>query len=239
MPQEHTPKKKNFALSPPLAALLLAVVLIGMIAMFALGLYAGRRDGPLLYDYADMRAELANVKAALVSGEIAAGKKREKPVDIQEEAKSEAGETAFNPSFVTPVEKAPRTVSPEVQPAVRAAAAAVTPATRDAAGAAKDGKKPAEASGSRATAEAQAVSPAAKPSPWTIQVAAVNRLSEAVQLVGKLRKKGFPAWTVAVHRQGGGDFYRVRVGRFDTRAQAEMVRASLAESAPESFVTKD
>lgn len=58
---------------------------------------------------------------------------------------------------------------------------------------------------------------------FIVQVASFKKKRNAVNLVGKLKTKGYPVF-VDLHETGKGTFYRVRVGNFDTRSGAENFR---------------
>lgn len=56
---------------------------------------------------------------------------------------------------------------------------------------------------------------------FTIQVAAFQEIRGAEQMVGTLRSKGYPAYQIQVTVPGKGEWYRVRVGAFESREAAE------------------
>jgi cell division septation protein DedD len=74
------------------------------------------------------------------------------------------------------------------------------------------------------TAEVAPVPPAE--SGWTVQVAATTDLAQALQLVQRLRAKGYDAYT---RRRpiAGMTWYRVRVGQFADRAAAKKLEERL------------
>lgn len=55
---------------------------------------------------------------------------------------------------------------------------------------------------------------------FTIQVAAVRDETEAIALVGKLKKKGYDAYSTSVELSGGNHWYRVRCGAYASRKEA-------------------
>ena len=61
---------------------------------------------------------------------------------------------------------------------------------------------------------------------FTIQVAAVSDPDQARRLVNFLRQKGYPAYFYHV-RQNSRRFFRIRVGYYGTRAEAETVMTEL------------
>ena len=82
------------------------------------------------------------------------------------------------------------------------------------------------------TATASAPAPAAKPQPsaaapgdYAVQVAALNARGEAEGIAKRLTSKGYEAYVVPPGN--GAVMYRVRVGHFKTRREAEPVSAKL------------
>ena len=74
--------------------------------------------------------------------------------------------------------------------------------------------------------------------PWTVQVNATTNLAQAIGLAHRLRQKGYDAYTVQapIH---GQTWYRVRVGRFKSRQQAQDMEAHLkrTEGLANAYVT--
>jgi len=90
--------------------------------------------------------------------------------------------------------------------------------------------KPAQAVPERPTAPVTSVAAADTPSdpagrPWAVQVAALNVRAEAEAVAKRLTSKGYAAYVVPP--ADGAAVYRVRVGKFSTRDQAEPVKAKL------------
>jgi cell division septation protein DedD len=132
----------------------------------------------------------------------------EEPDPVAEEVP--AGVPAHEPFATTAVAKAP----PPPAAAPKAAA------------------KPASASKSATTAVATV--PAAKDaadtapagSGYVVQVAAVRQKSEADAIRGRLTRKGYPAF-VAAAGTSGAPTYRVRVGKYPSKREADTVAAKL------------
>ncbi len=120
----------------------------------------------------------------------------------------------------------PTAVAPGTTAPASAAAPSSTPARQAPAGQAKPAQGP-----------AAAVSPAVKVAPlppepkgdgMAIQVAALRGRGEADAVVARLKGKGYSAYIVpALPGQPAG--FRVRVGKFKTRAEAEKVAAKLEQ----------
>ena len=69
-----------------------------------------------------------------------------------------------------------------------------------------------------------ASSPASGATQYTVQVAALNTRAQAEELRDKLRERGFEARVV-----GAGQLFRVRIGRYPSRAAAAAVAADLKQ----------
>ena len=61
--------------------------------------------------------------------------------------------------------------------------------------------------------------------PWAVQVAALNVRAEADAVAKRLASKGYAAYVVAP--ADGATVFRVRVGKFSSRDEAEPVKAKL------------
>ncbi len=66
-----------------------------------------------------------------------------------------------------------------------------------------------------------------EPTPYTIQVAVYNIQGQAQRAVAALGELGFPAFGVESSRRRGGTHYRVYIGRFVSKAEAEEERIRL------------
>ena len=62
---------------------------------------------------------------------------------------------------------------------------------------------------------------------WSVQVSAASVSDIASALAERIKANGYAGYVVQAEMKGQ-TFYRVRVGRFATREEAELVRASLA-----------
>jgi cell division septation protein DedD len=93
---------------------------------------------------------------------------------------------------------------PEPKPEAKAAAPAEPPAS-----------VPAAATG------------AAKPGAWVVQVVALQDRAVATSLVTRLTGKGYPAFLVTSAAGSVPRMYKVQVGRYNDRREAEQVRQRL------------
>jgi DedD protein len=78
----------------------------------------------------------------------------------------------------------------------------------------------------RAEAVARGVPTSGLPGSWFLQVAAVKNRPAAAKMVETLRAKGYPAY-LENPPAGSPPIYRVRVGRYKDRAEAEQVARRL------------
>ncbi len=95
---------------------------------------------------------------------------------------------------------------------------------------------------SESPAAAPAQSPAARPAPeagWVVQVAALRDRDAALAIVKRLLDKQYPAFLLEPEPGVPAPAYRVRVGRFPERAEAERVARRLErEERFKPFVTR-
>lgn len=67
---------------------------------------------------------------------------------------------------------------------------------------------------------------------YTVQIGASQREEEAKKLVKSLLSKGYPAFIKVAEIPGRGTWYRIRVGTFKTREEAELYRDNLKNGNP-------
>lgn len=73
---------------------------------------------------------------------------------------------------------------------------------------------------------------------FTLQIAAFKEKDKAEDVAGSLKKKGYEPYIVPVTISDKGVWYRVRIGRFSTRPDAQNVQAKLKNSEGiSSFIT--
>jgi cell division septation protein DedD len=94
--------------------------------------------------------------------------------------------------------------------------------------------------GAGESARSSVASAARRGSAWTVQVGAGMKKEGVVKQVVRTKAKGYKAYMVETERDGQ-TWYRVRVGRFATRGEAEALRGILAsrEGYRSSFITND
>jgi cell division septation protein DedD len=88
---------------------------------------------------------------------------------------------------------------------------------------------------SRAASSSPKTSPAS-PAPWggyTLQVAALTKEADALELAKQLQKKKFPAYVLSPH---GDKYYRVQVGPYGDPKAADAARKGLEDAGFKAFV---
>ena len=194
--------------------------------MFVLGVMVGRGSAPVNIDVGKLEQELAALKKKMLEQEQAkvqaqvSGEGGEKPpLGFYEALKSpQKQEKPFQSLPAKPAQPKPAPV-PE-KPAVN-----IKPV-------AKPKPKPAiQTKAARPPKPEIAAKPVAKPTDhkgrFAIQIAAVQDARNAEKLVTQLRKKGYRAYQIRSEVAGKGVWYRVRVGAFKDRTEADKMLAKL------------
>jgi cell division septation protein DedD len=84
---------------------------------------------------------------------------------------------------------------------------------------------------------APAASPGEVSEGITLQVAALRTKRDAETMVNILKERGYPVFLVAPeYAQAGDNLFRVQVGPFRTRDDAEKVRAKLSQEGFKPFI---
>ena len=78
-----------------------------------------------------------------------------------------------------------------------------------------------------ATASTPSPSPSAKPGVWAVQVVALTDRAAASAVVQRLSAKGYPAFLVSPQSGAPVQNYKVQVGKFEDRAEAEQIAGRL------------
>ena len=130
-----------------------------------------------------------------------------------------------------PIERPAATAAPAAAPPVRAAATPPTPAEPAREPAKEAAKTPAPASAKTAAKEpAPAAASSASSEPagtgFVVQIAALNIRSEADAIAKRLSSKGYQAYVMSP-AVGTPQIYRVRIGKFGSRREAETIATKL------------
>jgi cell division septation protein DedD len=73
---------------------------------------------------------------------------------------------------------------------------------------------------------------------YTVQVAAVKVAKDADREVAQLKKKGYPAYRTISKVQGKGIWFRVRVGEYDSKAEARKMKQRLEKAGRKPIIVE-
>ncbi len=144
---------------------------------------------------------------------------------------------------VTPMPEKPKeTQPPAAQPAQKPETAPATTVAQTAPETTPAAPKP-EAQPSPPTIQTPQAAQAPTPSPaapkgrqYAIQVASLKDAKSAGIIRDKFRSKGYPAYTQEAVVEGRGQWYRVRIGPYDNRSQAENDLARLQKAGVDAIL---
>jgi cell division septation protein DedD len=74
---------------------------------------------------------------------------------------------------------------------------------------------------------ASAAAQGARPGTWIVQVISLRDRNAAAQIVQRLRNKGYPAYLVTPTPGGPTQLYKVQVGKYGDRTEAQQIQARL------------
>ena len=211
--EKSTPKKKSApAQTRKGRALWIGLFFFVCGWMFVLGILVGRGTSPVQFDIKKLQEELASLKAAVIKKERlrfkidsgAAGNKTD--MDFYEGLKkSESGTEHPKKQLKVVSKQTPKPLPPtdltRKKPDAREKANAVDSSPKG---------LPAE-SGSGAETENKI----------TIQVASLRDPKDADRMVASLKDKWYPAYRSVAEVPGKGVWYRVRIGSFNGKAEAQ------------------
>lgn len=198
--------------------------------MFALGILVGRGTAPVRFDIDKLRKELAALKEKTLTAEfrrfkISKNTIEEKPdLAFHEALKTTKEEILLltkppeekkKPPPPKPVQKKKQTMEKKVAPK------SVKPGVSG-----SDPKKE----------TAQSASDRQNNKRMSVQVASVKERKDADRMVKSLKGKGFPAYRAIAKIPGKGTWFRVRVGPYKNRNEAEGSLRRLKEAKFSGFV---
>jgi cell division septation protein DedD len=200
--------------------------------MFVLGVLVGRGTAPVTFDIQALQKELLALKESMVKQE-----KRAMEIDSAKAgAKSslefyEALKKKEKDEKIQIVEKkAPPKAPPETPPA----APPPSPLTSQ--------KRVSKSKAAPEKKETVPDLPDVTPSPsgtLAVQVASVKDIAAAEALVKKLEQLGYAGFSKMAEVPNKGTWYRVRVGPYRTKAEAEKVRQKLIKDTFQGIVVKN
>ena len=215
-------KKPFFVLSRRAIAGWLGVILILCAWMFVIGVLVGRGTAPVKFDIDGLQTKLEFPVQVQKKGE--AGQFQGESDIVKDKTKLDFYEALPEDREDTKIDekKSTQVINKKVEPL--------------------PDKKPPETTGEKATQKETAVksepvkNEAAPPPPkqpvasksevkpsgkvYTIQVAAVKAAKDSDRLVAQLKQKGYAAYHTISKVQGKGIWFRVRLGKYESRADA-------------------
>jgi cell division septation protein DedD len=188
--------------------------------MFVLGILVGRGAAPVNIEVGKLEKELAELKAKMLTQQKA------RLAEKIASQGTDANQLGFYEELKSPKKKEPFRSLPQAKVAPRPSPGA-----------------PAASKSPRPSEPRPVVKPKAPPKSlpkqiskpdkvvqkgrFTIQVAASQDVKKAEKLVRRLRQKGFRAYQMRSEVAGKGVWYRVRIGAFENRGQANKMLAKL------------
>ena len=222
--------KKKFALQLTRKGVGLLVCLIVLISAwtFTLGILVGRDTAPVKFDIKKLEKRLAALKASDLKEKL----KRFKISSNDAEEKNP--ELGFHEALKTPKSDIqlpapiPKQVLDKIKPATPPKAAAAKPEKSE------EKKKTVKTTATPKTEP--------KPEPtesqkiFAVQVASTKNLKDADRLISRLKTKGYPAYKVLGKVPGKGIWFRIRVGPYKGKDEAEKALAKLKKNKLKGFV---
>ena len=216
-------KRKKYLLQLTIKGFFLGLCLLFLISgwMFVLGVLVGRGTAPINFDIQALQKELLELKESMVKQEkrameADAAKNGDKPsLDFYEalkkKEKDEQIQTIEKKILPKPPSKAPLISSKRVS------------------------KK-------KDTQTEKKVLPSVKPTPagpLAVQVASTKDEASAKALVKKLKKLGYAGFSIKAEIPNKGTWYRVRVGPYRTRSEAEQMHQELTKDKFKGIVVRN
>ncbi len=211
---KSTPKKKTAPVQTRKGlALWIGLFFFACGWMFVLGIFVGRGTAPVQFDIEKLQKELASLKAAVIKKERlrfkidsgAAGQKTD--MDFYEGLKKSGSGGEHKNKQLKVASKQPQKPLPSVN--------ALERKKRDA----REKANVVDASPKGLPAESGAGAETEKK--ITIQVASLKDAEAADRMVAKLKDKWYPAYRTVADIPGKGVWYRVRIGSFKRKAEAQ------------------
>ena len=212
----------------------LGVVFILCAWMFVIGVLVGRGTAPVKFDIDSLQNKLAASRQDLKKKQE--GRTRGETGIVKDKTKLDFYEVLPENREDTKIDKkkSARVISKKVKtlPPKKPAQTNGERATKKSTPKKETGEKTGPANkeaAKRPPKQPIASKSEAKPSGkvYTVQVAAVKAAKDADRLVAQLKKKGYPAYRAISKVQNKGIWFRVRVGKYNSRAEASRTMEKL------------
>jgi cell division protein FtsN len=229
-------KKPFLVLSRRAIAGWLGVIFILCAWMFVIGVLVGRGTAPVKFNIDDLQSKLAvsrqdlkNKQKARTRGESETVKDKTK-LDFYEALPEDREDTKIDKK------KSTRVISKKVETVTEKKSAPTTldSATKKSLSEKETGNKTAPAKQEPAKPPPKKIVLKTEPKPsgkvYTVQAAAFKVAKDADRLVAQLKKKGHPAYRTISKVEGKGIWFRVRVGKYNSRAKAQPTQDQLKKT---------
>jgi hypothetical protein len=183
--------------------------------MFVLGVLVGRGTAPVHFDIEKLQKELAALRSAVLEKEL-------KRYKINSPDSPDKPELGYHEALKAPDHDARRGKKTSVR--------------------AKAKRRKKTGQGLKKKMPTTAVRPFKSrgviSGSLTIQVASSKELNFADKMVAQLKKKGYPAYRVTTEITGKGTWHRIRIGKFNNRAEAARFLDSLKKKNIKGIIVK-
>jgi cell division septation protein DedD len=200
-------KSPTFQISRKGLFIWIGLIVFMAVWMFVLGVMVGRGMAPVNMEAGKLEQELAEEKARMLE------EKQESAVSAAAGQTDEKPQLGFYEALKNPGREADFKLAKPAKPVRRKPAAKPRPK-------AKAPPKPVSRPEIKPPA-APKPAPASVSGHFTIQVASVQDIKGAERMVTGLRAKGYQAYQIRSDIEGKGIWYRIRVGGFEDRGDAE------------------
>ena len=207
--------------------------------MFVLGVLVGRDTAPVKFDIKKLKQKITDTRGQAQTAQPEKTAREEVAV----KDKTKLGFYERLPEDQQDIKVPEIKKQPADQQKAATASGIKAPDTATPTPASKTEKKKAPASKVAATEKkkkAPAVAASKKPSGpvYTVQAAAVKKMEDADRLVTKLKKKGYPAYRAIGKIPEKGIWFRVRVGKYQSRTEAKKTQQKLKKLGLKPIIVK-
>ncbi len=213
--------------------------------MFILGILVGRGTAPVKFDIDGLQSKLEISRQDLKKRQK--GRARGDSEIVKDKTKLDFYEALPEDREDTKIDekKSTRVISKKVEPVTEKKPAKTnegratkksTPKKETAEKAGPVKKEPAKRPPKQPIASKSEAKPSGKV--YTVQVAALKAAKDADRLVAQLKKKGYPAYRTISKVQGKGIWFRVRVGKYNSRADARITLQKLKKTGMKPIIVE-
>lgn len=240
--QPDSRRKKYYLQLSGMGVIGLAMVIFGISGwMFWLGLQVGMENAPVRFDVERIEQELASLKESVI-------KEKQKLFSPSSEASAERPELKFYEILKDPKPDAVQIQAEATElktepPPIQAEAVELKPEPPPISK--EPDPKPTTVEKPSPEPVQQVAAIQAPPAPrfsterpYTIQVASLRTPEDSNQMVKRLQKKGYSAYQAPIDIPGKGRWYRVRVGSFKDKTDAQKTMERLKSDKYQTMLVK-